>query len=530
MTDNKSFDVAVIGGGPNGLICGTYLAKCGLKVVILEARHETGGGLDTFEYAGFRYNPHAIYHMMGEYMPPYSDLNLKENGVKYIYPDVQCSYISKNHKPLIFYRDPEKTAQYISVNFSKTDGDAYRKMYADFSEFSEKILMPLTYVPPVPFIEQAMILNNAADDAGKRYNEIAELTPINILSTYRFSDPVKAGILNLFTMWGMPAFELGFLFPLYVYKMTNASIVAGGSHRLSSAIYRSFLQAGGTVMDRAEVVKVITEGGRPVGVLTRDGVVVRAKIIASTCDPHQNFLEFFDKSELPAQVVDSAKKWQWEKETFFGAHFALRKAPVYDENMDANNALITFLGIDNTDELIHHIEDVQSGIVPDVPMGHVTCASIFDPIQAYGDFHTGRWESLAPFDADWEKITPDYTKLCVNEWKKYAPNFDPINIIPYPPTYIEMKNKSMKKGSFKHGAYVPLQMGYLRPNDLCSQGFTPIEGFYVCGASTYPGGMILGAGGYLGANLIADDLGVKKTWKEPEFLTVAKERGFIVDR
>jgi phytoene dehydrogenase-like protein len=88
----------------------------------------------------------------------------------------------------------------------------------------------------------------------------------------------------------------------------------------------------------------------------------------------------------------------------------------------------------------------------------------------------------------------------------------------------------MKKGSIKHGAYVPLQMGYLRPNDLCSQGFTPIEGFYVCGASTYPGGMILGAGGYLGANLIADDLGVKKTWKEPEFVTVAKERGFIVDR
>jgi hypothetical protein len=40
--------------------------------------------------------------------------------------------------------------------------------------------------------------------------------------------------------------------------------------------------------------------------------------------------------------------------------------------------------------------------------------------------------------------------------------------------------------------------------------------------------MILGAGGYLGANLIADDLGVKKTWKEPEFVTVAKERGFIV--
>jgi phytoene dehydrogenase-like protein len=88
-----------------------------------------------------------------------------------------------------------------------------------------------------------------------------------------------------------------------------------------------------------------------------------------------------------------------------------------------------------------------------------------------------------------------------------------MNTLIYPPTYIEKKFKNMVRGSIKQGSYMTLQMGYNRPNDACSRGYTPIEGFYVCGASTYPGGMIIGGPGYLGANIIVEDLGVKKSWK-----------------
>jgi phytoene dehydrogenase-like protein len=51
---------------------------------------------------------------------------------------------------------------------------------------------------------------------------------------------------------------------------------------------------------------------------------------------------------------------------------------------------------------------------------------------------------------------------------------------------------------------VPLQMGYFRPNDTCSQCYTPVEGFYVCGAGLYPGGMIIGSPGYIGANTVRE--------------------------
>jgi len=464
-------------------------------------------------------------------MPVYKDFALHEMSVKYIYPDIQAAYLIEGKKPLLFYKDPDKTAQYISSAFSAKSGGAYLKMYSEFKDFSEKILIPLTYVPAVSPLDMVQQLNNAKDPIGKRFNEIAELTPLEILESYNIEEPVKAGILNLFTMWGLSPFEaIGYLFPLYVYRMTNAAICAGGSHRLSSALHKRLVQAGGVIVDMAEVVKVTLSGGRVDGVLLEDGTAIKAKTVASTLDPKQNFLKFFDEHDIPKHLVDSAKRWEWEKTTFYGVHLALREAPVYkhtDSVPDANKAMITFLGVENTDQILDHMEDLEAGKLPKSPLGHVSCTSLFDPIQAFKGYHTGRWESLAPFDCDWETIKHEYADICVNTWKTYAPNIDPIFKLIYPPTYIENKMTNMVRGSFKQGDYIPLQMGYFRPNESCSQVFTPIDGFYVCGASTYPGGMILGGGGYIGANILADEFGIEKNWDEPEMITWAKKIGVI---
>ena len=75
------------------------------------------------------------------------------------------------------------------------------------------------------------------------------------------------------------------------------------------------------------------------------------------------------------------------------------------------------------------------------------------------------------------------------------------------------KLPNMKRGSIKHGDYLPIQLGCFRPNQDCSSTSTPIPGLYTAGASNYPGGCVLGAGGYLGANKVAEDKGVKKWWK-----------------
>jgi phytoene dehydrogenase-like protein len=123
----------------------------------------------------------------------------------------------------------------------------------------------------------------------------------------------------------------------------------------------------------------------------------------------------------------------------------------------------------------------------------------------------------APYgiEGGWLSRRDEVAEAMLAKWCKAAPNLTPDNIIARSmedPEEIEIRFPQMRRGSIKHGDYQPLQMGCFRPNQDCSGTDTPIEGLYVCGVSTYPGGLVLGGSGYLGANKVAEDLGVAKWW------------------
>jgi len=254
--------------------------------------------------------------------------------------------------------------------------------------------------------------------------------------------------------------------------------------------------------------------------------------VVSTVDPKQSFLDFFEEGQIPEDIVESARNWEWERATFFGTHVALKEAPDYigsEVNEDVNQALIVFNNVRDLDQVLDHLEEVENGRLPDSPLGHATCTTLFDPLQAPRGYHTGRFEALVPYDCDWDEIKEDYAEKCIATWKEAAPNVEPLHTLVYPPTYIEKKFKDMVRGSFKQGSYKTFQIGYNRPNNECSQVRTPIEGYYLCGSSANPGGMILGGGGYIGANVIVQDMGIERDWEEIPSVKRARELGFVVD-
>jgi phytoene dehydrogenase-like protein len=128
------------------------------------------------------------------------------------------------------------------------------------------------------------------------------------------------------------------------------------------------------------------------------------------------------------------------------------------------------------------------------------------------------------------KFKEERAEKCLAILEKYAPNMTRDKVLwQYMSTPADIENKfpNMVEGSIKQGFYHPLQMGFLRPNEDCSDHRTPIKNLYLGGASSYPGGLVTFGPGYLAANAVAEDFGIEKWWSEPAIVAAAREKGLI---
>jgi phytoene dehydrogenase-like protein len=502
MAISSRYDAIVIGAGPNGLICAAYLAKAGKQVLLVERRHETGGGLNTDEYFGFRLNLHAIYHMMAEKMPAHADLDLANLSLRYIYPEVIAAFPYRDGSSLIFSRDHRETARSIEA-LSPADAEAFLRMWDDFQPMLDEYLVPMTYQLPNPALDQ--MVDFGETEVGARLAEISEFSFVEMLDEYGFQDPkVRAALLSFAAMWGIHLDDpLGYLYPLYLCRMMDAGLVKGGSHRLSSAIYRSFLRDGGTVLDENAVARILVEGDRAVGIELEDGRRFDARAVVSTLNPEQTFLQLLDEEECPQELRQAAEGWEWEERSLFGLHLGVNGAVRYKaEDPRVNEAMIVFLGLESEEELIAHLERVDAGERDEVEWMHVTLPSTHDATMAPPGHSLLRAEAVVKYDPDWRSEGKAFGDKAIALLKEFAEIGDVVLRREVTPVDIEEKLTTMKRGSFKHGAYTPLQMGYLRPNDLCSRSETPLPGLFVGGASMYPGGMILGGPGYIASKVV----------------------------
>ena len=92
-------------------------------------------------------------------------------------------------------------------------------------------------------------------------------------------------------------------------------------------------------------------------------------------DPKQNFLEFFDKDNFPPISCNAPDGGSGKNFPSFGMHLSLRSAPRYigtEDIDDANQALVTHLGVSDTQEILTNYHDMEDGKLPGHPHGHIT--------------------------------------------------------------------------------------------------------------------------------------------------------------
>jgi phytoene dehydrogenase-like protein len=540
----EKYDVIIIGAGPNGLEIAAYLSKAGQKVLLLEKRFEAGGGLATEQVTlpDFFHNTHAVYHMMAEYAPVYQDFKLEEDyDVRHIHPDLEWAMPLSDGKCLCIYKDVERTCASIA-KFSQKDADSYREMHRLYEEMMKNILAPMTFIRPQPML--LMAAKQEESELGRQVTGLAEKTPEEVVCELYENEHVRTLMLYAGCHWGLEYNQSGvtYLLPLYLNRMPNYRLVAGGSHRVSNALLKVIFENKGQIRTSAQIKRIIVEDGAAKGVELEDGTQIMAeKAVVSTIDVHQTFLKYVGEDNLDNEFAEMIKIWQWEKTSLCDLHLALSEPPNFkaaESNPDVNKAFVYVLGYESLDDLKNHWDAMGGGELP-ANAGYNCCfPSIHDPYQAPAGKASGLLSQMAPFDLKdggserWlnRKFRQEQAERMRAILEKYAPNMTKDKVLQtYITTPADIQNKfaNMVKGGYKQGQYHPLQMGYLRPNQECSRNVTPIKNLYLGGASAYPGGLVVWGAGYNCANTVAENLGIQKWWAESKLVTDSRQAGYI---
>ena len=530
--ERTEFDVVVIGGGPNGLIAAAYLARAGLRVALVERRQEIGGGLSTEEtlFPGYYTNPHAFYHMMTDYLPVLSDFDLRAHGLYFVKPNAQAAALFSDASSLMLCHQIEDTKDSLA-KASPSDAAAFGRVMRTWRRIVEDLLAPGTYLPALSPID--MIESLERTDVGREALRLTEMSPVEIIDETFEDDRVRALMLYVACMWGLDPREsgLGFMVPLMIDRAMNKAQCYGGSHKLAGSLSREIHKAGGVVLDNAEVTRIVVAQGAVTGVECFDGRFLGAKAVLSSLAPPLTFGKLIDRSEVPEEMSEAAEHWEWDKWSLCTLALATTADPRFEvDDPWVNDALMVVLGFDSTEDVLGHYDAVATGELGDRLGGHATVETRYDPTLArISGHHVSFLQIHAPYDVEggWETRGAEISDELLELWRRHQPGLGDSEIVLRSletPVDIETRIASMVRGSIKHGDYNPLQMGAFRPSASCVGGRSPIAGLYLCGSSSYPGGLVIGGPGYIAAGSVVEDMGVAPWWQAPSFVRRYQEQ------
>lgn len=529
---SREFDALVVGGGHNGLCLAAYLQRAGWQVAVLERRHEEGGGVNTEEpcIPGFYHNMHAQFMEFLDYMPFYRDFDLERFGVRWIYPEAQFGIaLEDGRAPIIVHRPDLLDRTHASIaRYSKSDADTYCELKRRTMQI-DQILAAAAYSPPpvVPPGEIVDPLDNPLFDPifshlglDKAFIlkspkvAIDELFETPELRALLYRECVEFGFPVDMEMGGLP-FVMGVLWLSGIWKL-----IVGGTHVLAHAMTQACLHEGVTFLESAEVDEVLLSGRRATGVRTRDGREFHARhAVASSTDVKQTLLEMVGEQNLSPLWRRRAEAFRYGPSHVLGTTtWCLREAPHYrsaEHDPELDRTFYVTVGHDDPQKTIDYIRAAYSGHFPAEPAAGVWVNTLHDPSQGPPGMHSATgWFFFPPADrfseAEWAEVRRTYNDGFLKTWQRAAPNMTRENVLAdrlYTPDQMDVKNK-MRLGDFSNGAFAVDQLNSSRPFPEAAQFRTEIEGLYLCGASSHPGGGVHAACGYNAYKTIAADHGL----------------------
>jgi phytoene dehydrogenase-like protein len=530
------YDGIILGAGHNSLVLQAYLGKSGLKTLCIERRDVAGGGLTTVQdprRPGFLHNTHSFYHRAIDQMPWYKDLDLKRRGAVYIEPELNVAMILKNGESLQWWTDFEKTAESFA-RFSHKDAATLRRWRDDFLPIVEKILIPESRSPPIPAQRRRALLERSPE--GRRLLAASALSPLEFVEREFESPVIQAGLLFFNGLREVDLRCRGFGHHIAALLATagKAQMCLGGSAALARALLDSVKDSGGDILLNTTPRRILVEHERAVGIETADGSIFKARhFVASGLNPRQTFLDLIDEDLVPHEWREKARRFKFNLiAPLFSLHLNLNQAPRYtatEQSPELARAFMVILGLEHVSQYPEIVRHHETGTIPRTVMWG-SCPTQFDPSQAPPGGHTAfMWEKL-PYrlngdPRNWDAQKENHARDMLNVWKQYAPNLNDalLDRDAQSPLDAERTFPNMHEGDLLVGAFTAGQIGHDRPFPGAGHYRGHLEGLYLCGSSSHPGGNITGLPGYNCAQVILRDLGLPAPWSPRPIESVLQE-------
>jgi phytoene dehydrogenase-like protein len=521
---DRSYDGIIIGAGHHGLVLGSYLAKCGLDILLVDRRLQYGGGLSTQEVTqpGFYHNLHSINHFHISETPWFKDLNLADR-VTYITPRYELGQPHLDGSALVFGRDLEETLANVA-RFSKRDAQTFRDWSRKAEEITRRIFLPERYAEPLPQAEREALLNKSA--MGRDFLAVTRRQPFDVVKELFENEHVQLLFLfkvSLFGTWLVDTLSgtspMGSVIRAFDLE-SGYQLCQGGSFNLARGLMETFIAGGGRYQPQVTIDKILIEGGKATGIVLNDGRTVRARqFIASTLDVHQTFESLIGRAQMPAAFLKKLDGFQYTKWALYGLHLALNEpVRLHSEKFDPNihRTLKWSLGAETMDDLMAAHKDVMAGRVPEIVQFGAGPLSVLDPTQAPPGKATQYAWHVMPLNPDiggqdYEDFKREFADRIIEKWSRYASNMTRKNIVgqyvytarEYVAEFPQMRGGDIFMGAFNAEQVMYNHFGYR----------TPVGRLYMAGSAAHPGGAISGGSGYISAGIIARDLGLKLWWK-----------------
>ena len=397
----SDYDGIIVGGGHNGLACGAYLAKAGLRIAVVERNADMGGGCSTAELTlpGFKHNTHSAYHFLGEGPVPH-DLELHKYGLSYVYPPVQFAMVFRDGAAVTIHRDPQRTAESFR-RFSAKDAQRYLELFETFGIELRGLMSQFMYSAPLTPAEIAASVTGPIGDELRSYGPLSLHEAVDLNFENERIRSIFKVFLHAIAIENIPG--VGSFFPRLFSRMTRLGVPVGGAVSVARSLERLIEDNGGELIRGHHVEQITSDDARVTGVRLDDGRVLTAsRFVASGVDAPQT-IRLAGTENFDASLVEAINGYQWAGHSLVTLHLALSEPPRYtaaEFDPAVNEAFSFVLGVDDGSDIDSVFDQVHEGHLPVRLAGNGACSTLFDPSQAPTGKHTAFWWPWAPYDLD----------------------------------------------------------------------------------------------------------------------------------